>query len=87
MLFIIDLIDPIICLSVDRSIDLSIYCTIIDRSVYNQPTTMVKKVYLQYNSTECLRATADDKINLNMDVVDKATAKLQSCKAETQEYE
>jgi hypothetical protein len=35
-----------------------------------------KKSYRQDNSTECLRANAYDEINLNMDVVDKATVKL-----------
>jgi hypothetical protein len=37
---------------------------------------MAKKTDRQDDSTECLRATEDDKINHNMDVGDKATAKL-----------
>jgi hypothetical protein len=37
---------------------------------------MTKKADHQDDSTECLRATADDEINHNMDVVDKATSKL-----------
>jgi hypothetical protein len=37
---------------------------------------MAKKAIRQDDSTECLRATADDKIKHNMDVVDKATTKL-----------
>jgi hypothetical protein len=34
---------------------------------------MAKKADHQDDSTECLRATADDEINHNMDVVDKGT--------------
>jgi hypothetical protein len=37
---------------------------------------MAKKADRQDDSTECLMATADDEINHNIDVVDKATAKL-----------
>jgi hypothetical protein len=39
---------------------------------------MAKKADRQDDSTECLRATTDDEINHNMDVVDKATAKLKN---------
>jgi hypothetical protein len=70
-------IDLRICVSVDRSIYL-LY-QIIDRinlSTYNQPSTMTKKADCQDDSTECLRAKADDEINHNIYVVDKATAKL-----------
>jgi hypothetical protein len=37
---------------------------------------MAEKAVRQDDSTEFLRATADDKTNHNMDVVDNATAKL-----------
>jgi hypothetical protein len=37
---------------------------------------MAKKANCQDDSTECLRDKADDEINHNIDVVDKATAKL-----------
>jgi hypothetical protein len=37
---------------------------------------MAKKADRQDDSTECIRATADEEINHNMDVVNKATAKL-----------
>jgi hypothetical protein len=49
---------------------------------------MAKKANRQDNSTECLRATADAEINHNIDVVDKATAKMRTkSKAETQEHQ
>jgi hypothetical protein len=59
----------VVQLSIDQS-------TINLESTYNQPSTMAKKADLKEDSTDFITATSDDEINHNMDVVNKATAKL-----------